>query len=105
MALRFLSIAAIAALAAVPDASAKDPAANNSGPQGPAAWCCIEATRLPPIGTSSASDAQGIPGHRVVIGSEAKPGLDGADWNCRRPDGSQRCVSELPISSLTLQRT
>jgi hypothetical protein len=25
--------------------------------------------------------------------SEAKPGLDGADWNCRRPDGSRRCFS------------
>ena len=27
--------------------------------------------------------------------SEAKPGLDGADWNCRRPDGSRRCFSSL----------
>jgi len=97
MALRFLSIAAIAALAAVSDASAKDPVVSNGGPHGSADWCCIEATRLPPIETSSASEVQGVPGHRVVIGSEAKPGLDGADWNCRRPDGSQRCVSELLI--------
>jgi hypothetical protein len=33
--------------------------------------------------------------NRIEPTSEAKPGLDGADWNCRRPDGSRRCFSSL----------
>ena len=32
----------------------------------------------------------------IVPASEAKPGFDGADWNCKRPDGSRRCFSTLP---------
>ncbi|HEV2957510.1 MAG TPA: hypothetical protein VGX95_15440 [Xanthobacteraceae bacterium] len=41
-------------------------------------------------------------GSRALVGlnqmapvSEAKPGLDGADWSCQRPDGSRRCFSSL----------
>lgn len=97
MALRSFGLAAATMLAVVSIASAKDPVAGNSGPRTPADWCCVEATRLPPIETSSASEAQGIPGHQMAAESEPKLGLDGADWNCRRPDGSQRCVSELLI--------
>jgi hypothetical protein len=97
MALQSLVLAAVAALAAVSIASAKDPMAGTSGPHAPADWCCVGATLLPAIETSSASEAQGVAGHHIAATSEARPGLDGADWNCRRPDGSQRCVSELLI--------
>jgi hypothetical protein len=95
MALRSLGLAAAVMLAVASIASAKDPVAGGSGPRAPADGCCIEVTQLPPIETSSALAAPGIPGHHAVAGSEARLGLDGADWNCRRPDGSQRCVSEL----------
>jgi hypothetical protein len=95
MALRSLGLAAAAMLAVVTTASAKDPVAGDGGPRTPADWCCIEATQLPPIETGSALDSPGLAHAHIAPVGEAKPGLDGADWNCRRPDGSQRCVSEL----------
>lgn len=95
MTLRTVGFAVIAVLAGVSTAAAKDQVAGQSGGRAPAESCCVEVTLLPPIETSPAPDRPGMPHHQVSPVSKAEPGLDGADWNCRRPDGSQRCVSEL----------
>ena len=95
MTLRTLGFAFIAVLAGVSTAAAKDQVAGQSGARASAESCCVEVTMLPPIETSPALDRQALSGHQVSPVSKAEPGLDGADWSCRRPDVSQRCVSEL----------
>jgi len=82
-------------VAGISIASAKDPMAGQIGPRDPGESCCVEAALLPPIETSPASDRRAVMDHQGAPVSKAEPGLDGADWSCRRPDGSQRCVSEL----------
>jgi hypothetical protein len=77
-------------------ALAVDHSTRDKGSRSPTELCCVGAPSLPPIETSAPSDTQGlIDLTRVTSVNEVKPGLDGADWSCRRPDGSQRCVSEL----------
>ena len=85
------------AIAAVLAAGSTVLAADHSkraGPRGPVELCCVDVALLPPIETSSAPHSRSLVGPNQAM-SEAKPGLDGADWSCRRPDGSRRCFSSL----------
>jgi hypothetical protein len=96
MTVRAFALAAVVLIAAGPAALAKDRSMTHVAPRNPAEACCVETALLPPIETSSASDATAMLGvNQIAPTSEAKPGLDGADWNCRRPDGSRRCFSSL----------
>jgi hypothetical protein len=96
MLMRAFALMALVLMAAGSVASAKDRSASHAGPRSAAEWCCVETALLPPIETSSATDSRAMPDvNRIEPTSEAKPGLDGADWNCRRPDGSRRCFSSL----------
>jgi hypothetical protein len=96
MALRALACAAAAMLAIGSTTLAKDQSADKDSLRNPAAEaCCGE-------GAAVAANGAGFPAESYVLNivpvSEAKPGFDGADWNCKRPDGSRRCFSGLPPS-------
>jgi hypothetical protein len=56
--------------------------------------CCRDTALLPPIETSVAPERQAlVDPTRITPVTNVKPGLDGADWSCRWPDGSRRCFS------------
>jgi hypothetical protein len=77
-------------------AFALDQSTRDVGPRSPVELCCVDTGLLPPIETSIAPDRHALLDlNRTAPKSDAKPGLDGADWNCRRPDGSRRCFSSL----------
>ena len=92
--MRVFALAAALLLAAGSTAFALDHSMRYAGPRGPVEWCCVDAAMLPPIETSTAAEGLALLDlNHIAPVSEAKPGLDGADWNCRRPDGSRRCFS------------
>src|SRR5580704_1838739 len=94
MALRALTFAAAGMLAISSTGLAKDQSAGKDSVRNPAAEaCCGEVAALAPNETASAPESYVL---NIVPVSEAKPGFDGADWNCKRPDGSRRCFSTLP---------
>jgi hypothetical protein len=94
MALRALALAAAGMLAISSTGLAKDQSAGRDSLRNPAAEaCCGEVAALAPNETGSAPESYVL---NIVPASEAKPGFDGADWNCKRPDGSRRCFSTLP---------
>jgi hypothetical protein len=96
MTTRAFVFAALALVAAASTAVAKDHSARDAGQRGLAEACCIEGAMLAPVETSPAPDAQALlEVNWIAPHSERRPGLDGADWNCRRPDGSRRCFSSL----------
>ena len=67
----------------------------NTTPRSPTDLCCLGTPPLP-IETSAASDSEAPIGlSQLAPMSDIKPGFDSANWSCRRPDGSQRCVSSL----------
>jgi hypothetical protein len=77
-------------------AFAVDQSARDAGPRSPVEMCCAETAPLPPIETSVAPDRHALLDlSQTAPVTRATPGLDGADWNCRRPDGSLRCFSSL----------
>jgi hypothetical protein len=93
---RSFALAAAAVVAAGSTAIATDRLAREAGPRSPVELCCVEAALLPPLETSGAPDSRDILDLNLIAPvSEAKPGLDGADWSCWRPDGSRRCFSLL----------
>ena len=101
MPLRSLAFAAAVLLVAGSAAYAKDRSINKDNLRNPAAeWCCGEVSVLatnemgaPPVdGYVLTSLGQSAPA------GEVKPGLDGADWNCKRPDGSRRCFAAMAPS-------
>jgi hypothetical protein len=59
----------------------------------PVELCCVDTAVVPPIETNVAPDRHAF--NQAPPANQARPGLDGADWNCRRPDGSRRCFSSL----------
>jgi hypothetical protein len=91
---RSFVFAVAAVVAAGSAAFAADHSTREPGAPSPGELCCVGAARLPPIETSGASDSRGIFGLNQAA-RDAKPGFDGADWRCRRPDGSRRCFSSL----------
>lgn len=96
MVTRALAVAAAVFIAAGSAASALDHSTRDTTLRGPTGLCCVAIPPLPPIETSFPSDIHDLIGlSQVAPMTDTKPGLDGADWNCRRPDGSQRCVSEI----------
>jgi hypothetical protein len=101
MALRSFAFAAAALLVAGSAASAKDRWINKDNLRNPAAeWCCGEVA-MPAVNETGATPVDGYVltslGQSAPAG-EVKPGLDGADWNCKRPDGSRRCFAAMPPS-------
>lgn len=89
------AVAAAVVMMAGPAAFAVDQSARDTGPRGPVESCCVDTAMLPPLETSVAPGPHAfVHLNQSMPMSQARPGLDGADWNCRRPDGSQRCVSE-----------
>ena len=93
---RSFALAAAVAMTAGSSAFAMDQSARDAGPRSPIELCCTEAALLPPIETSIAPDRHALLQlHESAPVTRARPGLDGADWNCRRPDGSRRCFSTL----------
>jgi hypothetical protein len=98
MALRAFAFAAAAWLVVGSAALAKDRSINRDNLRNPAAeWCCGEVAML----AANETGAPPVDGYAVnglgqtAPAAEGKPGLDGADWNCKRPDGSRRCFSVL----------
>jgi len=96
MVVRAFAFAVAVVIGAGSAAFALDHSTRDKGARSPTELCCVGTPPLPPIETSSASETQAIIGlNQVAPVMDVRPGLDGADWSCRRPDGSQRCVSEL----------
>jgi hypothetical protein len=94
MALRALAIAAAAMLAISSTGHGKDQSAGKDSLRNPVAEaCCGEGAALAPNETGFTPESYAM---NVAPASEAKPGLEGADWNCKRPDGSRRCFTRLP---------
>jgi len=94
MIVRAFAVAAAAVIAAGSAALALDHSTRDTSPRSPTELCCVDVALLPPNETSAASASHPLP-DRVAPVTEVKTGLDGADWNCRRPDGSRRCFSSL----------
>jgi hypothetical protein len=93
---RPLAFAAALFMAAGSVAFALDQSTRDAGPRNPVELCCVDTVLLPLLETSIAPDRQAfLDLNQTTPKSGAKPGLDGADWNCRRPDGSRRCFSSL----------
>jgi len=93
---RTFALAAAVVTTAGSAALALDQSARDTGPRSPGELCCVDTALLPPLETSIAPDRHAVLDlNRTAPVSRAKPGLDGADWNCRRPDGSRRCFSSL----------
>jgi len=90
---RAFVLAAAVVMAAGSAASALDQSTRDTAPRGPAELCCVDTALLPPLETNVAPDRHAFK-HLAPV-SRARPGLDGADWNCRRPDGSRRCFTSL----------
>ena len=95
MVTRALAVAAAVLIGAGSAAFAVDHSRKDTTPRSLAELCCVAISPLPPTETSAASDRHALIGISQLAPSDIKPGLDGADWNCRRPDGSQRCVSQV----------
>ena len=77
-------------------AFALDQSTRDTGPRNPVELCCVDTVLLPQLETNIAPDREALLDlNQTTPKSRAKPGLDGADWNCRRPDGSRRCFSSL----------
>jgi len=88
---RAFALAAVVVMAATSAASALDQSTRDTAPRGPTELCCVDTTLLPPLETTVAPDRHAF--NQAAPASRARPGLDGADWNCRRPDGSRRCFT------------
>jgi hypothetical protein len=100
MALRSFAFAAAALLVVGSAALGKDRSINKDNLRNPAAeWCCGEVAALAvnETGAPPVDYAFNGPGQAAPLG-EVRPSLDGADWNCKRPDGSRRCFAALPPS-------
>jgi hypothetical protein len=95
MVMRAFAVAAAILIGAGSVTLALDHSTRDTTPRHPTESCCVAIPPLPPLETSAAADSQAlIDFSQAARASDMKPGLDGADWNCRRPDGSQRCVSQ-----------
>jgi hypothetical protein len=92
---RALVLAAAVVIGAGSTTFAVDHSAREASPRSPTELSWV-APPLPPIETSVPSDTQAlIEPTQVTPVHEIKPGLDGANWSCRRADGSQRCVTHI----------
>jgi hypothetical protein len=94
MMMRSFALAAAVVMAAGSVAFATDQSARDAGSRSPVELCCTEAA-LPPIETSAVPERHALLDPQTTRVTRTKPGLDGADWSCRRPDGSLRCLSSL----------
>ncbi|PWT90220.1 MAG: hypothetical protein C5B56_05840 [Proteobacteria bacterium] len=94
MIVRAFALASVTMIAAASAAFALDHSARDTSPRSPTESCCVDVALLPPLETSAPSASHPSLDH-VGPRTEVKTGLDGADWNCRRPDGSRRCFSSL----------
>ena len=94
MMVRSFALAAAVVMTAGSAAFALDQSARDTGSRSPVELCCTEAA-LPPIETSVALERHALLDNQATRVTGTKPGLDGADWSCRRPDGSLRCLSSL----------
>jgi hypothetical protein len=94
MIVRAFALATAAVIAAGSAAFTLDHSTRDASPRSPTELCCVDLALLPPVETSGASASHPL-FDRVAPVTEVKTGLDGADWNCRRPDGSRRCFTSL----------
>lgn len=93
---RLLALAAAVLIGAGSAAFALDQSSRDKGPRSLIELCCTGIPALPPIETSAAVETQALLGwSQAATMSEVKAGLDSADWSCRRPDGTQRCVADF----------
>ena len=95
MIVRVFALAAAAAMAAGSAAFALDHSTRDASPRSPTELCCVDVALLPSLETSAVSASHLLGLNQVAPGTDIKTGLDGADWNCRRADGSRRCFSSL----------
>jgi hypothetical protein len=96
MIVRAFALAAAVVIGAGSAAFALDHSTRATNPRGPAESCCGQTALLPPLETSAVSESQAVADLiQIAPVAEVKPGLDGANWSCRRPDGSRRCFSAL----------
>jgi hypothetical protein len=96
MVMRIFAVAAAAFIGTGSAAFALDHSTRDTTPRSPIELCCVDTTGLPPLETSWAGTSQAlIDPSQITPVIDAKPGLDGADWSCRRPDGSRRCFTAL----------
>jgi hypothetical protein len=93
---RAIALAAAVLIGTGSAAFAVDHSTRDAGPRGPIESCCVDAVLLPLLETGIASGARALPDvNQIAPVSEVQTGLDGANWNCRRPDGSLRCFTSL----------
>ena len=96
MVMRAFAVAAAVFIGAGSVAFALDHSTRDTGARSPTELCCVDVAMLPPLETSGAAAGHAlVDPTRITPVTDAKPGLDGADWSCRRPDGSRRCFSTL----------
>jgi hypothetical protein len=94
MRLRSFALAATAVLVVGSAALAKDRAIGKDVSNPAAEWCRGENAEPVPNETASSVDCHALI-DQVAL-REGQPGLDGANWNCKLPDGSRRCFSIVP---------
>jgi hypothetical protein len=94
MVMRAFAVAAAVLMGAGSAAFAIDHSTRDTTLRSPIELCCLDTTVLPPLETSGAGQTL-VDLTQIRPVTDAKPGLDGADWSCRRPDGSRRCFSSL----------
>jgi hypothetical protein len=93
---RAFALAGTVVMATGSAAFALDLSTRDAGPRNPVELCCVDTALLPPLETTIAPERQALLDlNQITPKNRAKPVLDGADWNCRRPDGSRRCFSSL----------
>jgi hypothetical protein len=96
MVMRAFAVAAAVLIGAGTAAFAADHSTKNTRPRSPTDLCCVNITLLPPLETSGAAESQALVDQsQITPVTDVKPGLDGANWSCRRPDGSWHCFSSL----------
>jgi hypothetical protein len=96
MIMRAFAVAAGVFVGAGSAVFALDHSTKDAAPRSPIELCCVDTAVRPPLETSGAAASQAlVDPTRITPVTDAKPGLDGADWSCRRPDGSRRCFSSL----------
>ena len=96
MVMRVFAVAAAVFIGGASTAFGVDHSTKETTLRSPIELCCVDIALLPPLETSGAAASQVLVDlSQIRPVTDAKPGLDGADWSCRRPDGSRRCFSSL----------
>jgi len=96
MIMRAFAVAATVFIGAGSATFALDHSKADRSLRSPTELCCLDTAVLPSLETIGAAASQAhVDSTQITSVTDLKPGLEGADWSCRRPDGSWRCFSSL----------